>query len=172
MRLPADEIGHPRRDRLLHDEVMGEARQRTPDENQARHRQKLTAMGAQRLIRARRTQHVDERDDEAQGRDYDQRDDQTDLHQRGDKRPNLSAIAAIVADEARRRHAFIVLAKRVEAGFKETEHGLGPLGIAAQAGFGNDGQNAAELTAGRRPKWENGIVYGSGLRRSDARAWG
>ena len=45
MRLPADEIGHPRRDRLLHDEVVGEARQRTPDENQQRHGQKFAAMG-------------------------------------------------------------------------------------------------------------------------------
>jgi hypothetical protein len=35
--------------------------------------------------------------------------------------------------------------------------GLDPLGIAAEAGFGSDGRNAAELRAGRRPKGENGI---------------
>ncbi len=80
MRLPADEIGHPRRDRLLDYEVMGEARQRTPDENQERHGQKLAAVGLRHLIRARRTQDVDQRADEAQDRDFDQRDEQADRH--------------------------------------------------------------------------------------------
>ena len=46
MRLPADEIGHARRDRLLDDEVMGEARQRTADEDQERHGQKLAGHGS------------------------------------------------------------------------------------------------------------------------------
>ncbi len=37
---------------------------------------------------------------------------------------------------------------------KKRSMGLGPLGIAAEAGFGNEGRNAAELRAGRRPKGE------------------
>jgi len=44
MRLPADEIGHPGCDRLLDDEIVGEARDRPADENQQRHSQKLAAV--------------------------------------------------------------------------------------------------------------------------------
>ena len=124
MRLPADEIRHSRRDRLLDDEVMGEARQRAADEDQERHRQELAAIGMKHLIRAGRTQEIDERADEAQDRDFDQRDDEADRHQ-GDKiRPDLPAIASVVAEQGRWRRAVIVVAKRIDAGFEETEHEL------------------------------------------------
>jgi hypothetical protein len=124
VRLPADEIGHPRRNRLLDDEVAGETRQRTADEDQERHRQKLAAVSLKDAFRARRAQHIDQRADEAQNRHFDQRNDQADRHQRGEKGPDLTAITPIVADEARGRHARIVITKRIDAGFKETEHGL------------------------------------------------
>ena len=86
MRLPADEIGHSRRDRLLDDEVVGEARHRTADEDQQRHRQELAAVVVKHLIGAGRTQEIDERADEAQDRDLDQRNDEADRHQCGEIR--------------------------------------------------------------------------------------
>ena len=124
VRLPADEIGHPRRDRLLDDEVMGEARERTADQDQERHGEKRAAVSLKHVVRARRAQDVDQRADEAQDRDFDQSNDQADRQERGEEGPDLPAIASVIADEARRRHAGVVVTKRVDAGFKETEHGI------------------------------------------------
>jgi hypothetical protein len=50
--------------------------------------------------------------------------------------------------------------------------GLGPLGIAAKAGFGSDGRGAAELGRAGGQEVKTGYVDGSGLRRSDVRASG
>jgi hypothetical protein len=124
MRLPADEIGHSGRDRLLDDEVVGEARQRTADQDQQRHRQELAAVIVQHLVGAGRAQEIDQRADEAQDRDFDQRNDQADRHQRGEKRPDLKAITPVIAEQARWRHAVVVIAKRIDAGLEEPEHGL------------------------------------------------
>ena len=38
--------------------------------------------------------------------------------------PDLPAIAPVVAEQGRWRHAVIVVAKRIDAGFEETEHEL------------------------------------------------
>ena len=121
-----------------------------------RHGEKLAAVDLKHLVWARRTQHVDERADEAQDRDLDQRDDQADRHQRDEKRPNLSAIASIVADEARRRHAFIVLAKRVEAGFKETEHGPWSTGNRGGSRIQKRWPERRRVKGGPTAKMENG----------------
>ena len=124
MRLPADEIGHSRRDRLLDDEVVSEARHRTADQDQQRHRQELAAVVVKHLVGAGRTQEIDERADEAQDGDFDQRNDEADRHQCGEIGPDLPAITPVVAEQGRWRHAVIVIAKRIDAGLEETEHGL------------------------------------------------
>jgi hypothetical protein len=107
---------------------MGEARQRATDEDQERHGQELEPMSCEQLVRGRRAQDVDDRADEAQDGDLDQRDDEADRHEGGEEGPDLPAIAPVIADEARRRRARVVVAKRVDAGFKETEHGFGSTG--------------------------------------------
>ena len=122
MRLPADEVGHPRSDRLLREEIMREVGERTADENQQPHGQEFAAVFAEQSVRARRAQRVDEGADEAQDRHFDQRDDQADRHQCDEERPDLPAIAPVIAEQARGRHAFVVLAKRIDAGFEEAEH--------------------------------------------------
>ncbi len=124
MRLPADQIRHSRRDRLLDDEVVDETRRRAADEDQYSHRQELAAVSLKHLVGAGRTQEIDERADVTQDRDFDQRHDQADRHQRRKIGPDLQAIAPVVADEARWRHAVVVIAKRIDAGLEETEHGL------------------------------------------------
>ena len=54
------------------DEVMGEARERTADQDQERHGEKRAAVSLKHVVRARRAQDVDQRADEAQDRDFDQ----------------------------------------------------------------------------------------------------
>jgi hypothetical protein len=55
---------------------------------------------------------------------------------------------------------------------KKRSMGFGPLGIPAEAGFGNDGRNAAELRRADGQNGETRDVNGSGLRRSDVEALG
>ena len=77
--------------------------------------------------------------------DFDQRDDQADRHQRGEERPDLPAIAPVIADQARRRHALVVLTKRIDAGFEETEHGFGSTGTwRPKPDFGKRRERAAK----------------------------
>ena len=159
MRLPADEIGHSRCDRLLDDQVVDKARHRTADEDQQRHRQELAAVGVKHRLRAGRTQEIDERADVTQDRDFDQRHDQADRHQRGQIGPDLQAIAPVVADQARWRRAVVMVAKRVDAGLEETEHGL--------VSTGNRGRRPdSKSNAGRGA--ENGEAAGETRKRTTA----
>ena len=74
-----------------------------------RNLERFLVVGLGRRLRApveggRRAQDVDDRAHEAQDRDFDQSDGQADRHHRDDEGPDLTAIASIIADEARRRH--------------------------------------------------------------------
>ena len=134
--LPADEIGQSRGNRLLDDEIVREARHRPADEDQERHRQKLTAVILQDGFRPRRSQDIHEFADEAQDGDFDQRNDEADRHHGREERPDLAAIAPIIADEARGRRAWVVVAKRVDRGLEQMEHELKiHRDFAAAAGF-------------------------------------
>ena len=102
-------------------------------------------MVVKHLVGAGRTQKIDERADEAQDRDFDQRNDEADGHQGGEIGPDLPAIPSIEANQARWRHAVVVIAKRIDAGLEETEHGLGfHSELQAEAGFGSEAGRDAE----------------------------
>ena len=144
---------------------MSEARHRTADEDQQRHRQELAAVVVKHLVGAGRTQEIDERADEAQDRDFDQRNDEADRHQNGEIRPDLPAIAPVIAEQARWRRAVIVIAKRIDAGLEETEHGLVSTGNRGQSRI-RKRRRAPRQKAARRPaKREKGYGYECGLSR-------
>ena len=117
--LPADEIGHARRDRLLDHQIVGEARQRTADKDQERNGQKLPAMSLKQVVRVCLAEDVDEGADGAKDGDFDERDDEADRQHGGEKGPDLTTEPPIIADETRGRHARVVFAKRIDRGFKE-----------------------------------------------------
>ncbi len=123
VRLPADEVGEARRDRLLGQEIVREARQRPDDQHQRRHAEKLEAMAGEDFGPRRRAQHVDQRSGEAEDRGLDERNDEAEHDQRRDQRPDLPAIAQVIGDDGRRRHALVMRAKWVDEAFERSEHG-------------------------------------------------
>ena len=78
VRLPADEVGERRRQRLLDQKVVDDGRDRPGDDHDRRHPREGPAVVGEDAVGRRRLQHVDDRADVAKNRHLDQRDHQAD----------------------------------------------------------------------------------------------
>ena len=100
MRLPADEIGEGRRQRLLDEEVVEDGRDRPRDDDDEGHPGEGPAVVGEHRRRARRLEQVDDRADVAEDRHLDQRHDEADRHQREQHRPHLARVVPVEAERA------------------------------------------------------------------------
>ncbi len=123
VRLPAHQVGEGRRQRLLHQKVVQDGRDRARHHHDERHPGEGPAIVVKHVRRRRRLQHVDDLADIAEDRHLDQRHDEADRQKRGQSRPHLAGVEPVEAAQGRRRHVDRRRPEGVDDGLEESEHG-------------------------------------------------
>ncbi len=104
MVLPADQIGQPRVDRLMRQQVVQAEHQRPDDQRHCRHPQQLVAVLGEEGPRViGRLSHIDQLAEKAEQRHLDQRREEADHQHGGHQRPDLLQVMGIEAQHPGRR---------------------------------------------------------------------
>ncbi len=113
--LPADQVGQPRVDRLMREQVVQAKHQRPDDQRHRSHPQQLVAVRGEKGSRiARRLGHIDQLAEETEQRHLDHRREKAD-HQHGrHQRPDLLQVMGIETQHPGRR-------RNVRAGFEDID---------------------------------------------------
>ena len=122
--LPADHVGHARRQRLVHQQIVQGVEQRPQDHRHHGHPQQLGAVLAKEVGAGRRLRQIHQAAEEAEQRNVDQGDDQADHDQHGEDRPDLADVIEVEAQDAVGRWVFRSVLEGVDQVFEAAEqHG-------------------------------------------------